>query len=491
MDELKAAIGKEKITPPVGIPLFSHLSPDRICEGVHDDLWARVLVLQQGDLQIALVSMDLAWPLPENDYLKVREAIQQATPLQAENIMVSCTHNHQGPAFDPHRVYDMPIVKQQQIIYPWVQFLINRIVEAAKKALTDLKPARVSFAKTLITGLCYNREKQIPDGITPLVNVNNNTHGRFYFGDTPDMPDCIRQQYVHWGMPPEQAYERIPLGLPNGPIDPDLSVVHITDEQDKSIAIIANYGCHPVCCSPPVPRLISAGFPGVMAELLREETGGECIFTFGAGGDIRPYRSSGKGFEEAQRVGFVLATGVMEAIRNAKQVENPAIKITSGTVPVPLREYPPREEALKMVEQKRKAFEQACSEGRYRDAMKLENEIAMLEYPLKMCGSWVGRKGWMERKGTAPLEVQVIAIGDIILLSLPNEVNVSIGLEIKQASWTDKLLLLTLTNGEWMYLVKKEEFEQGRYEAIGSMLAPGAAEKIIETANQLIQETKE
>ena len=489
MSGLRAGAGRQRITPPVGIPLFSHLNPERMSEGVHDDLWAKVLVLEDGSLRAALVGLDLVWPMPENDYVKIRAAVTEATGIDGENIMVSCTHSHQGPVFDPHLIFNMSLRKQREVIDPWVESLPKMVAEAAKKATACTKEAKVSFGRTPITGLCYNRGKQIPEGIAPLINVDN-TLNKFYFGDTPDMPRCIREQYVNWGMSPEEAAERAPLGLPDGPIDPDLDVIHITDKEGKTISVVVNFACHAVSCSPPVPRLISAGFPGFMASLVEEEVGGECLFTFGAGGDIRPYRSSARGFEEAQRVGFVLATGVMQAIRQAETVEKPELRVESETVQVASREYPSREESVRMVEEKRKLLAEAKADGRVGDAKRLNDEIDAIEYPLGRCGKWVGREDWMDRTGNIPLEVQAISIGGAVLLSLPNEVNVSIGLQIKEASWTKRLMLVTLANGAWMYLVKKAEYEEGRYEAAGCQLAPGAAEKLIATGLNLLERLK-
>ena len=53
MSDLRAGAGRQRITPPVGIPLFSHLNPERMSEGVRDDLWAKVLVLEKDDERVA------------------------------------------------------------------------------------------------------------------------------------------------------------------------------------------------------------------------------------------------------------------------------------------------------------------------------------------------------------------------------------------------------------------------------------------------------
>jgi len=477
---MRAGIGKVRITPPVGIPLLGH--GFRVSEGIHDDLWAKVLVLEKDGTTAAIVALDLCWPMPEDNYVKIREAIATATGMKAQNVMVSCTHCHAGPTFEPHPSYPMPIRRQRELIEPWVEALPKRIAEAAEVALSNIGEANVRFGKTLMTGISYNRRKRIAEGVASLIDITS-AH-EFYFADTSDMPWTIRRQYVYWGMSPEQAEEYAPLGIPDGPIDPDLSVLCIDDESGKPIAILTNFACHAVATSPPVPNLISADFPGFMANLVEQATGAVCLFTAGTGGDIRPYRSTPRGFEESERIGFVLATGALKALKEAQPIEDGQLKVKSEFVEVQLREYPPLEEAQGLVAEKRKRFEQAKAEGRYSDAKRLLDEINTLDFA-------IGFYGFLGQKGTVTLELQAISIGDVILLSLPNEVNVSIGLQLKDNSWTDKLVLVTLANGCYMYLLKREEYGEGGYEEAACRLAPGSGEKVIDAATKLIGRMRE
>lgn len=484
---LKVGAGKERITSPIGVPILGHLFPQRLSEGVHDDIWAKALVFEQGAEKAVLIALDLAWPMPESDYVKIRSAVEKVTGIKAEKVMVSSTHNHQGPVFGPHPVFALSVKKQQELIGPWVESLPMRVAEAVKQAVANMRDAEVSFGKTSITGLAYNRRKHIPEGVASLINVGG--PNKFYFGNTPEMPRSIREQYEDWGMSPEEAEEVAPLGIPDGVIDPDLDVLHIKDREGKTIGVLANFACHPVSCSPPVPNLISAGFPGFMADLVEETTGGVCLFTYGAGADIRPYRSSGNGFEEAQRIGLVLASGVLQAIRAAEVVVDPALKVESEMVEVALKEYPSREESERMLKEKRGLLEEAKAQGKFRDAKRLYEEMAHLDFTLDF-GRWVGHDNWIDQKGSVALEIQAISVGELVFVSLPNEVNVSVGLEIKNASWTKKLFLVTLANGCYMYLLKREEYAEGGYEAAACRLAPGSGEQLIAVASGLVERMK-
>jgi hypothetical protein len=475
---LRAGAAKIKITPPVTIPILGHHS--RISEGIHDDLWGKVLVLEKGGERAAVVALDLVWPMPEGDYVKIREGVEKATGIEGSRIMVSCTHNHQGPTLVMSKKFPMSLKKQQEIVIPWIEELPRRIGEAAEEAAANMKRVNLFFGKTLITGLCYNRGKSTPDGIASLCNVT--PENKYYFGDTPVMARSIREKYINWGMPPEEAERYAPLGIPDGPIDPDLDVITVKDQDGNPIAVLTNFACHAVACSPPIPDLISAGFPGCTADFVEEATGAVCLFTAGAGGDIRPYRSLPE-FEEAERIGLVLASGVLKAMRESEAIEDPDLRVLTKMVEVDWRDYPTVPEAKKFVAKKEKLFEKARTEGRFRDAMKLEKEIAPIEFAVDFLEGWIGPKG------KVALEIQAISVGDVVLLGIPNEVNVSVGLDIKRSSWTDKLLLCSLTNGCYMYLLKKDEYEGG-YESAACRLAPGAGEKIITAASDLIERLK-
>ena len=57
-EDLRVGAAAVVITPPVGTPMAGYYF-ERAAEGVHDDLFARALVLEQGGTKAALVSLDL------------------------------------------------------------------------------------------------------------------------------------------------------------------------------------------------------------------------------------------------------------------------------------------------------------------------------------------------------------------------------------------------------------------------------------------------
>ncbi len=67
----------------------------RPAQGSHDPLWARALVLDQGETRIAFVVVDLVgW---FNDEIDLTREELAAAGLDVDYLMVSATHNHEGP----------------------------------------------------------------------------------------------------------------------------------------------------------------------------------------------------------------------------------------------------------------------------------------------------------------------------------------------------------------------------------------------------------
>src|SRR5882762_8822428 len=86
------------ITPPAGAPTLGTIQRST---GVHDDLYARVLVLNDAKKRIAILSLDLIGM----DFVladQIRSAIAARTGIVIT--LVHCTHNHSAPFTIPWSV---------------------------------------------------------------------------------------------------------------------------------------------------------------------------------------------------------------------------------------------------------------------------------------------------------------------------------------------------------------------------------------------------
>src|SRR6478736_4297508 len=86
----RVAAAKVDITPPAGTPVVGHIRP---VNGVRDPLHVALLLLDDGRAKAAIVTLDL---LNAGDDLtaRLRQAVNAATEIPAEHIMVAASHNH-------------------------------------------------------------------------------------------------------------------------------------------------------------------------------------------------------------------------------------------------------------------------------------------------------------------------------------------------------------------------------------------------------------
>lgn len=116
--------------------------PGRAATKIHDDAWARVLTFTQGDLSVAMVSLDLIGLFHER-VITIREAAR-ARGLDFDHIMVSTTHVHEtkdtmgmwGPA---------PLVVG--IDDDYMAFITKRVVDALEEAKKGERAATMKVAR--------------------------------------------------------------------------------------------------------------------------------------------------------------------------------------------------------------------------------------------------------------------------------------------------------------------------------------------------------
>src|SRR3954451_7844044 len=86
----------EIITPELGCPLAGFDARKGVAESVHDDLFARALVLDDGATAVALVSVEVLG-VSKAFADVVRAETERWTGIPAANIVLSATHTHCAP----------------------------------------------------------------------------------------------------------------------------------------------------------------------------------------------------------------------------------------------------------------------------------------------------------------------------------------------------------------------------------------------------------
>ncbi len=432
--ELKVGAAAVRITPPVGAPMAGYYYP-RAADGVHDDLFAKAIVLDDGESRAAVVACDLVG-VPAAIVAQARALAFQRTGIPADHIMISATHTHTGPDLSGGGFRGGFTSEMRRIADTYNAELPGMIAESIERASAAAAPGRVSAAIGQETALAFNRRYYLKDGSVGWNPGKNN-------------PNVVR---------------------PAGPIDPDVAVVAVSDTADRLRALYVSHAMH---LDTTGGTQFSADFAYTLSKLLAAARTPDLVtlFAIGAAGNVNHVDVSSPekqtSLEEAARIGTILAGDVLKALKKLIPVGS-SLRFGTERVPLALAEVQPGDVAW--------AQKTAASYGT-KDAapfMDLVKAQKILEVDARQ-----GR----------PLdaEVQVIALGeDLAWVALPGEVFTELGMAIKQASPFRFTIVVGLANASIGYIPNRKAYVEGAYEPISSRLAPGSGERLVEAATGLL-----
>lgn len=396
---LKGGTAKVNITPPVGI---CWAFDDKPMVDIADELYAKALVLDDGFSKIAIISTDLLW-IPGNMTSEIRQIIKEKTGIPEINILVCATHTHYVPNIYSRHVTTSPIDTS------YVQTLTKQIASAVFMAYKNMKDVKVGAAKGEIPEIIYNRRTKRADG-------------------------TIQMSFTL----PQDTSELI-----FGPIDPEVGIIRIEDNNSNILASVINFSCHPTSAGyEDMSYIISADYPGYTTKVIEQMEGGICLFTLGTAGDIVVIE---RGEKQRQQIGTALGAEALRRIQRVPTTDDVSIKVLKKNVTLPLKKKISSDSIL------------------YSDSTK--NYINT--------------------------EIQAFSLGDIYILGLPGENLVELGLEIKNRFRDKNLFIITLSNDIVGYVCHSEAYDEGGYEPTrGTNLAKGAGEIIIQESVNILNQLK-
>lgn len=292
---LRAGAAQVRITPSDPQPLAGYFR-ERLSTGVHDDLWAKALVLDDGAHRYAMIACDLIW-VPAAVVAKARALVQEQTGIPAGHVFISATHTHTAP----------------EVAGAFAGWLPGRIAAAASAAAQALQPARVAVAAGEEPSLVFNRRFFMTDGTVGWNPGKRN-------------PRIIR---------------------PAGPVDPRVSVVTVDAESGAPIATLVNYALHLDTVG---GTELSADYPYTLSRLVSgARGGGVTIFTIGCAGNVNHIDVSDarpqSGHGEAARIGTVLAGQVIRTLAALEPAEQPQLRMARTVLSLPVTPHRPEDVA--------------------------------------------------------------------------------------------------------------------------------------------------
>ncbi len=232
--------------------------------GIHDTIWAKVVVLQSGDALAALVGLDIC-TTPRS---LVEATLEKAAipGLTYDNVIMSASHDHaglEGMSMDRNNVLGNPHIGlfSEDVL----NFVSDRVALALKEAFGRLEPVTAGTA------------------VAPLRGMNRNRR--------------------HEG----------------APTDEDMTIVRLDRANGTPLALLVNYTAHGTIMTEEIME-ISGGWAGVMQRTVEDLVGGDvlCLYTNGSEGDVAPRGyTGGSRFEMAEQYGrrvAMAASKLAEAI---------------------------------------------------------------------------------------------------------------------------------------------------------------------------------
>jgi len=422
------------ISPPMGVRMtgFWH---DRHSTGIHDPIFARAMVLDNGNRQICFATCDVL-SIRRSTVLKVRQAVQDRTGMAPDEVAISATHSHYGPGVSQLWTKDLGPDPD------YVAFFEEKLTDVICQAFESRRPARVGAGWGFEGKLSFNRRFVMREGGTRM-------------HPPPGSTDILYQE---------------------GPVDPEVGVLCARDADGRAMGYIVNFACHVTTCGSDSD--VSADFPGYLATALKEQRGESCVGLFANGCcgnlcqiDVYDPDAPRSGHDLAEKIGRRLAEHACALEGEMTFADDLALDARSTVVPMPIRHL--SDELIEWAKgvQSDPDPDQYSLQDRTYAAMTLE---------------------LAEEKRHAPMtdaEVQAFRLGDIGWVMLPGEIFTEFGLDIKLRSPAKRTFVTELANGIVGYVPTRRAFEGGGYEprtANSSRLAPVAGEMMVETAHALL-----
>jgi hypothetical protein len=271
---MRAGFAVEIITPSLPVMLAGYGARREPANAVHEELTARVLVLEDGGDRLCLVVCDLLLMTPEFS-MPIRSSIAEALGIPVAAVVTSCNHIHAGPS----------AIAGSDAIGWTVQagygnLLVERCTAAARRALETAVDARMSFARGAL-----------PEGLA------GNRRGH--------------------------------------PIAPTLALLDVEAvEGGTRLGTLVNFGIHPTTTGPQ-NLAISTDWIGPMRAALERRAGGTAIFLQGCEGDVNPTTDGWSAtspeawFAVAAEHGEKLADAVLALLGRAEET-NGGIRVRSS-----------------------------------------------------------------------------------------------------------------------------------------------------------------
>ena len=444
---------------------------------VNDPLYAKVLVLDDGNTKLAIIAMDVVAiggisDVSDEFLPNLRDRVEGELGIPGSNVLVNASHTH-----PPGRLLCDDAGQVEQTF------------DAVRRAQENLTPVRVGTGVGREDRIMINRTLKLKDGKGWTIRQAH---------------PCPRDEEV--------------AGL--RPVDPEIGILRIDRLDGTPLAAVYNFAGHPLIGVPGTP--VTANYPGFASGVIEDNLGdgAMALFIQGAGGDVTEvlYKDVNRP-RDAEPIGTVLGLSTLKALRGIKTTDA-TISVAYETVAFPRRTDIP--DRLAELQQQQDALvatlrstslnfktflplhikyaldpdypsdysyrylhEQECGGNglteldkmnrtniaKYLSNIDAMEKIARIQSDM---GTLRWHKAFNDESGedTIQAEVQGIRIGDCVFISSPAEVLTEVGMNVKNASPHEHTFVAAFSNGYVHYGSPASDYPMGGYEVTECLLAP-------------------
>lgn len=444
---------------------------------VNDPLFAKALVLDDGQTKLAIIAMDVTaiggiGEVRDGFLPTLRNRIERELGIPGRNVLVNASHTH-----PPGRLLCDPDEH------------VARTFDAVRRATESMTPVTVGAGTGHEDRICMNRTLRLKNGKHWTIRHTN---------------PC----------PPDEEVAGV------GPIDPEIGILRVDRTDGRPLAVVYNFACHPYLG---VPRGgVTADYPGFASKVIEEQLGHDAMALFlqGAGGDITQvlYKDVTRP-RDAKPQGTMLGLSTLEAWRKIT-TEDAKLLVVSDTLKLPRKaDFEACIDSLESEQKRLLASLRGTSLNfktflplymkhalhpdaplyysyRYMQAEKMDTDelsaidaqnTAHLEKYLRNIKTMEKLARIQDQiatlrrhrkinteagEPTVTTEVQGMKIGDFVLITSPAEVLVEVGLNLKKASPHKYTFMAAFSNGYIHYGPPADYYGKGGYEVTECLLAP-------------------
>jgi hypothetical protein len=454
-EPLRAGAATSNITPELGSKIVGGFLPFP-ATGVHDELHARCLVLDDGKTKIALVVCDLLG-IHRSVSTEARRLIEEATGIPPSNVAISCTHTHSAASALGERY------TSEQPLDDYQKFVARRIADGVRRAINTSRPAQIAFGTAEAPEHVFNRRWLMREGKVPP-----NPFGKVdkvKMNPASGSPDLVE---------------------PAGPTDPTISFIALREPGGRLISVYSAYSLHYV--GGVGDGDISADYYGMFCSALARlqkvsdtEPPFVALMANGTSGDInninfRQPRPRSAPYERMRIVAEDVAAKVSAALEKVDWKDRADLDAR----------YRELDLSWRPIDAKLLAWANDKQAHPAPGSSKADLPTIYAARVLSLAAA----------KNPVHIPLQVLRIGDACIGTFPCETFAEIGLEFKKRNPLTHSFMVELNHGYFGYLPTPRHFELGGYEtwAGTNSLEPQAAVKmlgaLLEMAAEVAPKTK-